>query len=354
MNTIKLKNDKYIGGDHPIFIIAEAGVNHNGSLEIAKQLIDAAVYIGADAVKFQSFNADEIILKNAPKAKYHIETTGSDNIQSWYELLKSQEISIDMHKKLIEYASSKNIIFLSTPYDKKSAEILIDLDIELIKIASTDNNNLPFLKFLASKKIPLILSTAMCNIEDVDLSINTFQNINFHDLILLQCTGSYPAPYNEANLNVISTYRQRYNLIVGYSDHVVEHEPALASVALGSKVYERHLTIDKSLPGPDHRASSEPSEFKEIIEKIRIVENSLGNGLKIISKSEIKNRGKLKKFIVSKEKIKKGDLFTVDNITTKRTGGLGLEPKYFDKLIQKSTNQDIEKDTPILNNFVKW
>ena len=184
MNTIKLRNGKCIGSNYPMFIIAEAGVNHNGSIEIAKKLIDAAVFIGADAVKFQSFNADEIILKNAPKAKYHIETTGPDNTQSWYELLKSQEISIEMHEELIEYSKSKNIIFLSTPYDEKSAKILFDLNVELIKIASTDNNNIPFLKFLANNGTPLILSTAMCNIKDVDLSIQIFKNIDFKDLIL--------------------------------------------------------------------------------------------------------------------------------------------------------------------------
>lgn len=352
MNTIKLKNGKCIGPNHPIFVIAEAGVNHNGSVEIAKKLIDAAVFIGADAVKFQSFNADEIILKNAPKAKYHIETTGTDAIQSWYELLKSQEISVKMHKELIEYSKMKNIIFLSTPYDEKSARILFDLDVDLIKIASTDNNNIPFLKFLASYGTPLILSTAMCDLEDVDLSIQTFKNINFKDLILLQCTGSYPAPIEDANLKVIQSYKERYDLIVGYSDHVIEHEPAIASVAFGSKVYERHLTIDKNLPGPDHRASSEPDEFKSIIQKIRQTEKTLGNGIKSIALSEIKNKDKLKKFIVSIKEIKKGDTFSVSNITTKRTGGLGLEPKHFEDLLGKKSKYNISKDAPILKKYL--
>tara|TARA_B100000989_G_scaffold257772_1_gene207448 strand:+ start:8590 stop:9669 length:1080 start_codon:yes stop_codon:yes gene_type:complete len=347
MNSIVLKSGRKIGPGNPTFIIAEAGVNHNGSTDLAYKLIDEAVNAGADAVKFQSFLADEIILKKAPKAQYHLETTGSDEDQSWYELLKSQEISNDMHDEIVAYCKKKNILFLSTPYDIKSLNKLLEYDIELIKVASTDNNNIPFLRYMAKQKVPIILSTAMINIDDIELSIKTIKEQGLDDIIIMQCTGSYPAPIEDTNLNVINTFKKKFNLVSGYSDHVNSTVPAIVSIGLGSSIYETHFTIDKSLPGPDHRASLEPSELKNLIKMIRDGEKSLGLFEKTISKSEEANYSKLKKFLVSTSNIKKDDIFSYKNIFTKRTGGIGLEPKYFDDLIGKKSPIDIEINTPI-------
>ena len=347
MNEIILKSGRKIGPGNQIFIIAEAGVNHNGSIELAYKLIDEAVNAGADAVKFQSFIADEIILKKAPKAQYHLETTGSDEDQSWYELLKSQEINDEMLDKIIKYCTQKNILFLSTAYDIKSLNKLLDYKIELIKVASTDNNNLPFLRYIAKQKIPIILSTAMTNLNDIELSLKTIKEQGMNDIIIMQCTGSYPAPIEDTNLNVLSTFKNKFNLISGYSDHVNSIVPALVSIGLGSSIYETHFTIDKSLPGPDHRASLDPEELKSLIQMIRDGEQSLGLFEKKISKSEEGNYSKLKKFIVTIADIKKNDVFSEQNIFTKRTGGLGLEPKYFYKLLGKKSPIDININTPI-------
>jgi N,N'-diacetyllegionaminate synthase len=347
MTSITINENLTIGDESKVFIIAEAGVNHNGSVKIAKELIDAAKFIGADAVKFQSFIADEIILKKAPKAKYHIETTGSDTEQTWHELLQSEEISVDMHEEIFNYAKKSEILCLSTPYDKISADLISEMGTEIIKVASTDNNNIPFLKYLTTKNIPLILSTAMTEMEDVDLSVKTILETGFKDLMLMQCTGSYPAPHEDANLNVIRAYKERFNLVTGYSDHVDNEIVALGSIAMGAKIYERHLTTDKNLPGPDHRASSEPKEFKSLINKIRQLEESLGDGIRTIYPSEILNKPKLKKYIVTIEDIKQGDQFSIKNISTKRTGGIGLEPKFFENLLGKKSPIAIDKDTPV-------
>jgi len=349
MKGIKLEN-RTISHNDPCFIIAEAGVNHNGDMDIARKLIDVAVEAGADAVKFQTFVADEIILHNAPKAQYHIETTGGDAKQSWYELLKSQELDQEMHKQLIAYCKNKKIQFLSTPYDIPSVDLLDNLDVSLFKVASTDANNLPLLRYMAQKGKPIILSTAMSEIEEVENSVAIIREEGVEELVVLQCTGSYPAPANQANVRAMHQIAKHCNVAVGYSDHVPGYNAAMAAISLGACVYEKHFTLDRNLPGPDHRASLEPNELKELIKAIRETEDILGDGNKKVMPCEIKNRSKLRKFIVAKKDIKQGDMFSGDNLTTKRTGGEGTSPMLWDSLMDKRSKTDYKIDTPINTN----
>jgi len=347
MSGIKLK-ECTISHAQPCFIIAEAGVNHNGDMELARKLIDVAVESGADAVKFQTFVADEIILHNAPKAKYHIETTGDDREQSWYELLKSQELNREQHIELIEYCHKKEIMFLSTPYGWSSIDMLDELNVPLFKVASTDANNLPLLRYMAKKGRPIILSTAMSNLDEIRNSVSIIREEGIDDLVVLQCTGSYPAPADQANITSMQQISGACNVAVGYSDHVPGYNAAIAAVALGACVYEKHFTLSRDLPGPDHRASLEPEELKELINSIRQTESILGDGNKKVMPCEEANRNKLRKFIIAREEIMQGDLFTIENLTTKRTGGEGLEPTEWDNLLGKKSPSDFSKEQPII------
>ena len=338
-NEIILSNKKKISDKSKCFIIAEAGVNHNGSINLAKKLIDIAVEAKADAVKFQTFLADEIILKKAPKAKYHIETTGSDRKQSWFNLLKSQEINYNMHKEIIRYCKKKKIIFMSTPYDKKSVDLLDSLGIEIFKIASTDSNNHQLIEYISKKKKPVILSTAMCNLGEVEKSVKILKKYLNGKFVLMQCTGSYPAPSSDANIKVIQSYKKKFKCLVGYSDHVMENNVALASIALGAKCFEKHITVSKKLVGPDHRASMEKKDFINLVKEIRDLELAMGDGSKKIMDSEIKNVKKLKKYFVAKKNIKKGAKFTKENLVAKRTGGLGVKADNYFNLLKKKANK---------------
>ena len=264
-NQIILSNKIKISETDKCFIIAEAGVNHNGSISLAKKLIDIAVEAKADAVKFQTFLAEEIILRKAPKARYHIETTGSDNKQSWFNLLRTQEINYKMHKEIIKYCKQKKIIFMSTPYDKKSADLLDKLGMEIFKIASTDSNNHQLIDHISKKNKPVILSTAMSNMAEVEKSVKILKKNLKNKFILMQCTGSYPAPATDANLMVIQSYKKKFNCIVGYSDHVMDNKVALGSIAIGAKCFEKHITVNKKLKGPDHRVSMEKKDFVRLV-----------------------------------------------------------------------------------------
>lgn len=344
---INLSYKKKISINHPCFIIAEAGVNHNGSIKLAKKLVDIAVSAKADAVKFQTFVADEIILKKAPKAKYHIETTGSNKKLSWYDLLKSQEISLQMHKELIKYCKKKKIIFISTPYDRASADLLNNLGVEIFKIASTDNNNIQLIKHICKKGKPVILSTAMSNFQDISNSYKILKKYLKNKFAIMQCTGSYPAPLFQANLNVINTYRNKFKCLVGYSDHVLSNNAAISAVSMGISCYEKHITVDKRLPGPDHRASCNEKEFKNLVKKIREVEKVLGSSNKIITACEKKNFSKLKKYLVATQNIKKNDKLTDKNITFKRTGGKGVSASNYLKIIGKKAKKNYAKNNII-------
>ena len=341
--NIRIKN-KFIGEKYPVFIIAEAGVNHNGRLKNAYKLVDIACDSGADAIKFQTFTAKEISTVNAPKSSYHIETTGSDKKQSWYDLLTSQELSFDMHKKLISYCNKKNIIFLSTPYGKDSVDMLEKLKVPAYKIASTDNNNLELISYIAKKKKPMMVSTVMSKMKDVEKVYKTILKSGLKKIVLLQCTGNYPSKITDSNLNVIKTYKKRFNCLVGYSDHTENNISCIASIALGVSVIEKHFTISKKLKGPDHRMSLEPKELKETIKLIRETEKSLGIYEKRILKSEIENSKKLKKSLISKKFITKGTKISSDMITAKRPG-YGISPSQYKNLVNTIAKVDIPKET---------
>jgi len=344
-DTFEIQN-RTIGDGHPVFFIAEAGVNHNGSIEKALKLVDIAKRSGADAVKFQTFKAENLNLPNAPKSNYHIETTGGDHQQTWYELLKTQELTYEMHEKIINHCKRNDIIFLSTPYDELSANLLLDLDIKAFKVASSDTNNIPFLKFLANKNLPIILSSAMSTLNEVEESIIAIQENNCNKIALLQCTGNYPSKLDDSNLNVLNTYKKHFGCIIGYSDHTSEYINPVAATAMGAKIYEKHLTLDKFLPGPDHRMSLDENELTKTIKLIRETEKAMGSINKFVLESEKDNRLKLRKSIVTNDFIKKGQIISKKLISVKRPG-IGIPPKYYFDVINSFAKQDIEKNTSL-------
>ena len=321
---ISIGNRK-VGDGHPLFFIAEAGVNHNGDLELGKKLIDIAVKAKADAVKFQTFKAEELNTRDAPKASYHIETTGSDTKQTWYELLKSQEISYEMHQQLINYCNEKNIMFMSTPYSKESIDLLENFNLPAYKIASADINNLPFLEYVANKGKPIIISTGMSNMDEIKLARNIFTERGLLDYVFLQCTSNYPTSLEESNLGVINTLRKKLNCLVGYSDHTVDYINPIAATALGACVFEKHFTLDKNLPGPDHRMSLDPAELKQTISFIRMTEQAIGSSEKVVLETELDNRDKLRKSIVTNIDIKKDQIIEEKMLGIKRPGN-GIPP----------------------------
>lgn len=344
---------RHIAPGEPVFVIAEAGVNHNGRLDLALGLVDAAAAAGADAVKFQTFRAESLITQRAPKAQYHIVTTGDDSVQTWFELLKTQEMSPEMHEKVIQRCREKNIVFLSTPYDDESVDLLDRLNVPLFKVASTDANNIPFLERMASKKRPIILSTAMCEIAEVEASVQAIRATGLDDLVVMQCTGSYPAPVGDANLKAMAHIEQRCRVAVGYSDHVPGPTAAIAAIALGACAYEKHLTLDRTLPGPDHRASMHPDELGALISAIRDVEAALGDGIKRVMPCEVENRNRLRKNVVAARDLPSGHVLTCGDLTAKRTGGIGLLPAHLSWAVGKTLQASVSRDEAITTDMIR-
>lgn len=336
-----------IGENHPVFIIAEAGVNHNGDLQLAKKLVEVAAEAGADAVKFQTFKTENIILPQAPKSTYHVETTGNE--QSWFDLLKSQELTREMHVALIEHCKKVGIMFLSTPYDEESADLLDELDVPGYKIASTDANNVPFLKYIARKKRPMILSTAMCSFDEVRESVEAIRAEGLKDLIVLHCTGNYPAKLQDSNLRAMLTLKKQLNVPVGYSDHVLDPLNCIAAIAMGAVVYEKHFTMDKNLPGPDHRASLNPAELTEMVQMIRKTEQAMGSAEKRVLPSEAENRQKLRKSVVTRVSVRQGERLTAEMLAIKRPG-TGFRPADYDKLIGQVVTHDLPMNHVLNSN----
>lgn len=326
------------------FIIAEAGVNHNGSVELAKELVNAAKEAGADAVKFQTFKTKNLVTKDARKAEYQIKNSGEE---SQYEMIKKLELSPDEFWEIAKYAEDKGIIFLSSPFDAESVDLLDKIDIPAFKIASGEITNFPLLKCIAKKQKPVILSTGMSTIGEVEEALNLIEKYN-DDIILMHCLTNYPAKKEDANLNVIKTLEYTFKRPVGFSDHTSGIEMSVAAVALGSCVIEKHFTIDKNLPGPDHKASLEPHELSEMVKAIRNIEKGLGNGIKKPTDDEIKIKKLVRKSIVAKEDILKGSILTEEMLEIKRPG-TGIEPKYLDELVGKELIEDIKKD-----DLLKW
>lgn len=346
MTGIRLK-DRTIGPGHPLFFIAEAGVNHNGDLDMALDLVDVAAKAGADAVKFQTFRAESLITRTAPKAPYHTETTGPDEEQTWFELLKTQELTREMHEAILERCIAREILFMSTPYDNESVDLLDDLDVALYKVASTDANNIPFLEYMASKGRPIILSTAMCDLEEVVASVAAIRNAGIDDLLVMQCTGSYPAPVDQANIRAMTTIAQTCGIATGYSDHTPGVEAAIAATALGANAYEKHFTLDRSLPGPDHRASLEPGELAELVRAVRKTEAAMGDGIKRVMPCEEINRRRMRKSILAARNIPVGEILVLNDLTIKRAGGLGLSPDRYHEVVGRRTARAVTLEQPI-------
>ena len=321
-----------------VFIIAEAGVNHNGSLELAKKLVDKALEAGVDCIKFQTFKSENLVSMSAQMAEYQKENLGKD--ESQYKMLKELEISFEEFKELKEYCKEKNIMFLSTPFDLESCDFLNDLDMKIFKIPSGEITNLPYLRKINSFGKKVILSTGMANLNEIQDALNVLKDC---EVSLLHCTTEYPCPYDNVNLNAIDTLRKEFKLEVGYSDHTQRIEVPIAAVAKGATIIEKHFTLDRNMEGPDHKASLEPNELKQMVTSIRNIEKAFGNGIKEPQESEKKNIEIARKSIVAKINIKKGEIFTEHNITTKRPGS-GISPMKWDCIIGKTATKDYQED----------
>lgn len=326
------------------FIIAEAGVNHNGNIELAKKLIDAAVEAKVDAVKFQTFKTENLVSKKAKKAEYQEKTTFKG--ESQFEMLKKLELDIEKHKILIDYCKEKEIMFLSTAFDLESIDVLNDLGIEIFKIPSGEITNYPYLKKIGKLKKKVILSTGMSCMEEIQAAIKVLNENGAADITVLHCNTEYPTPIEDVNLRAMNTIKNVTNVEVGYSDHTVGIEVPIAAVAMGAKVIEKHFTLSKSMEGPDHKASLEPNELKEMVISIRNIEMAMGTGVKEPSKSEFKNLIVARKSIFASRKIAKGERFSEDNLTCKRPGN-GMSPMKWEEVVGKTAGRDFEEDEMI-------
>lgn len=327
--------------ENKVFIIAEAGVNHNGSLEIAKKLIDVASEAGADAVKFQTFKAENLAGKNAKKARYQLNTT--EEAESQFDMLKKLEVSYSMHIELMRYCEQKKIMFLSTPFDIESLNLLLDLGISIIKIPSGEINNLPYLREISKCYQPIILSTGMSNLQEIKDALKVLAYGGNKNISILHCNTQYPTPYKDVNLKALQMLREELQVPIGYSDHTEGIEVPIAAVAAGAVIIEKHFTLSRDMEGPDHKASLEPEELNKMVKAIRNIELAMGKRDKQPSDSEIENLRIVRKSIVAKRCIKKGERFSKDNITTKRPG-TGINPMNWDDVIGLSATRDFEMD----------
>ena len=322
-------------------IIAEAGVNHNGSFELAKKLVDKAVEAGADIVKFQTCKAENVISRYADKAEYQKATTGEADSQ--LEMIKKLMLTYEQYGELKEYCDEKGIKFFSTAFDIPSVDYLHSIGMRMWKIPSGEITNLPLLIKIAQLHEPIIMSTGMSELNEVADAVKVLRDNGATDITLLHCTTEYPAPYEDVNLKAIDTMRDAFNVPVGYSDHTKGIEIPIAAVARGACVIEKHFTLDRNMEGPDHKASLEPQELKQMVDSIRNVEKAIGDGIKKVSSSESKNLDIARKSIIAKIKISKGDIFTENNITTKRPGN-GINPMRWFEILGKEAKRDYEED----------
>jgi len=330
-------------------IIAEAGVNHNGSLDNAFKLIDAAVSAGADYIKFQTFKSEQLVSKRAKKAAYQIENTQNE-VESQFEMLKQLELSEEAHEALIEYSKNKNIAFFSTAFDLDSLTYLKKIGLDMVKVPSGEITNLPYLRKITELFSKVILSTGMATIEEIRDAINVFLSggILLDNITILHCNTEYPTPMSDVNLRAMLHIQEIFGTAIGYSDHTLGIEVPIAAVALGANVIEKHFTLDKTMPGPDHSASLEPAELKAMVGAIRNIDLAIsGSGLKAPSCSEQKNIGVVRKSIVAIRRIQKGDIYSSENIGVKRPGS-GISPMRWDEVIGKKAIQDFDEDDLIL------
>jgi len=330
-----------------VFIIAEAGVNHNGSIELAKQLIDVASDAGADAVKFQTFKAEKLVSHDAKKAAYQQENMQEES-DSQYAMLKKLELDVPTHKELIAYAKSKNILFLSTPFDLESIELLDDLHLPIFKIPSGEITNLPYLRAIARLNKKIVLSTGMSTMAEVREAFAVLVNngTQKENITILHANSMYPTPMEDVNLRAMLTIQKELGVAVGYSDHTLGIEVPIAAVAMRASVIEKHFTLSRNMQGPDHKASLEPHELKAMVQAIRNIEKALGSSEKKPSPSESPNITMARKSIVAARKIAKGEHFSEENLTTKRPAG-GISPMRWDELIGKVATKAYDVDAMI-------
>lgn len=329
-----------------VFIIAEAGVNHNGSIEIAKKLIDEGYKAGVDAIKFQSFKTENLVTVSTEKAEYQKGNTKDKDSQ--FNMLKNLELSRENHLELKKYSEKKGILFLSSPFDLESIDLLCELNMEVFKIPSSEIENVPYLRMIGGCAKKIILSTGMSTLDDIKFAIDVLKNSGAREITLLHCTTSYPCKMEDVNISAIKTLKNEFNLEVGYSDHTRGIEVAVAAVAMGATVIEKHFTLNKNMDGPDHKASLEPQELREMVREIRNIELALGSGIKEIRESEKEISLVARKSLVALKDIKKGDIFSSENICVKRPG-IGITPKRWDEFIGSGAKRSYAKDQLIID-----
>lgn len=328
-----------------VLIIAEAGVNHNGSIEIAKQLVDKAIEAGVDVIKFQTFKAEKLVSKSAKQAEYQKKNIGSKIDDSQYNMLKILELSKQDHHELMTYCKERGIQFFSTAFDMDSIDFLHTLNLGLWKIPSGEITNYPYLKKIAQYHEPVILSTGMCEIDDISAAMNVLlsNGVKRDQITILHCNTEYPTPFEDVNLSAIQQIKDEFQVAVGYSDHTKGIEVPIAAVALGATVIEKHFTLDCHMAGPDHKSSLEPNELKEMVSAIRHIEQALGDGHKTVSPSEQKNIAVARKSIIAACPIKKGEILSEQNMTVKRPG-TGISPMRWEEVIGTKAIKDFYEE----------
>ena len=331
-----------------VLIIAEAGVNHNGDMDSAHRLIEVAVEAGSDYVKFQTFAADRLVTRTASKAEY--QTRATDAVESQYDMLRKLELTRSMHEELIEHCSKKNIGFLSTGFDIQSVDLLDELGQQLFKIPSGDITNLPYLRHLGRFGKPIILSSGMATLGDIEVALDVLEKAGIprDRITVLHCNTEYPTPMVDVNLHAMNSIRAAFGVQVGYSDHTLGIEVPIAAVALGATVIEKHFTLDRNLPGPDHGASLEPAELRDMVKAIRNIELALGDGVKRATPSEAKNMAIARKSIVAAVPILAGERFSESNLAVKRPG-TGISPTYWDAVIDRLATRNFAPD-----ELIEW
>lgn len=340
-----------IGPGFPCFVIAEAGVNHNGDMTLAHRLIDAAADAGADAVKFQAFIAEELVTRNAPKAAYQLATTPAEE-KNQFAMLKALEVRAEQHAELKRHCETRGVAFLCTPYEFGSADMLDRLDVAAYKVASTDTTNVPFLRHLAAKGRPVILSTGLSSLAEVEEAMAALKTIRDR-VVLLHCTAEYPAPAEDANLRAMATMATAFGCPVGFSDHTVGIHVSAWAAALGACALEKHFTLDRTLPGPDHRASIEPAELAELVRSVRLVEKALGDGIKRPMPSELPNKPRMQKSVVARRAIAAGTVLATEDLTCKRPG-TGLPPSWLDRVVGRRAAREIPADGILTLAAIDW
>jgi N,N'-diacetyllegionaminate synthase len=346
---IKIGN-REIDNGNPVFIIAEAGVNHNGDINTAKKLIDKAAWAGADAVKFQTFRTEKLVTGYADMAEYQKNNLSSEDSQ--FNMLKKLELNFEDFIELQNYCMKKGIIFLSTPFDFESAEFLNNIGIEAFKISSADLTNIPLLEYIAKFNKPIILSSGMAILADIEEALIAINRCGNYKVAVLHCTSNYPAKIESVSLKAMDTIKDAFKTVSGYSDHTEGITIPIASAAMGAAIIEKHFTLDRNMEGPDHKASLEPHELKEMIDQIRNIEKAMGNGIKMYSDSEIDTMKAARKSIVAARNIKAGEIIKFEDLDFKRPG-TGLKPKFYRDIIGMRADKDIMKDEQISFDLVK-